>query len=175
MRITRDEIVRAVRTEPLKPMSWYTRKTDGSCTVCAVGGVLRHRVDLKEDYGKRKTGKYLAIHKMVMENSKGQSSSIQPVRAVQAHSYISALSAKFEGLCSRNNIFPFMEHYERKMDVVRKELITWVLQNFPESFEIKLHPDVIEIKNDKDETLSINIKAIVDLITKYAVLEDERV
>lgn len=106
MKITRAEILKAIRVEPLKPGSWvhpiekvinketgetkeiYSKK----CEVCAVGAVLRQKGVASRNIGKR-AGGFLAWEAVSTDGDEKE--------ALKEENYLLALSVKFEKLAER--------------------------------------------------------------------------
>lgn len=128
MRIKRSDILKAIRTEPLKPDNWIHEDhvTDkplynSSCKVCAVGAVLRqcgipdNEISYRARFGL--TGVFCGVSKD--GNLEG---------ALEAKLYLNALSIKFERLANR------LGAGKR----TRKQLADFVKKNFPKQFNVAI-------------------------------------
>lgn len=139
MIVTKEQVIKALKNEPLKPNYWFHTSdigtTPNSCPVCVVGAVLRNAcgvlptskcsflnkfgtcksvmdgpIDLKEEY----------LH------SRNTSETTPP---------LNALSSYFETAC----IVAVEAGYliKEAMPIIREEMINYVNEEFPEDFEIK--------------------------------------
>lgn len=141
MRITKDQVIRAILTENLTRGAFVRDHTNEShrgyanfdspdCSVCAVGATLRSAgFDNQKihDYGEEllalgdcgsiKDGTADAVIKGLIKNKK----------------YLHALSTKFETLAEEYSDEP----YKADWDKVRGALLVWVMDTLPESFTIK--------------------------------------
>lgn len=117
MKFTRRDIIRAIRTEPMKAGSWvsYTTRTkDGTCKVCAVGAVLRERGNTD--------GQICNLAWKIAPNGTVENEEIPLL--LKNKDYISALSAKFEYLARKYG------NGKR----TKEKLVDFVKSNFPVSF-----------------------------------------
>jgi hypothetical protein len=121
--ITKEQILQAIAEEPLKAGCWVTN--DG-CHVCAVGGVMRQVLNIKNT-AKNRAMLYDAAHYVSKHGSQYGFASDGDFDAALLNScYMTALSAKFENLCVGRHT---------QIDAIRKELAAWVTEHFPDSFE----------------------------------------
>lgn len=118
--VTKEEIIEAIETEPLRAGSWfydYDHTTNfETCSVCAVGAVLR-RAGLKErdelDIDLEVCNdEYFGLYKLK--------------DALSCGNFMGALSIKFEDLSEQ----------VESMDEVREKLIKFVKENFPDEVEL---------------------------------------
>jgi hypothetical protein len=139
VRITREQIIEAIQTEPLKPGRWIDGTTS-TCPVCAVGGVLRRA----------------GVHPLRIPGTASRLCGVQPAtagagegaldraRALLRDGYpVNALSVAFEGLAqehlNENAADPFDPASAEDLaagDAAREPLIAFVRETFPDSITI---------------------------------------
>jgi hypothetical protein len=127
--VSRDQIIKAINTEPLQPGNWVHREdlaVIGDCGVCAVGGVLRS-LGLSNDMISDKVTSVLN-RATVYDESDREGSEGDIRRTLKAKDYLGALSMKFEFISRRH----YGEVLKGKtLARVRKELVAFVKKNFP--------------------------------------------
>lgn len=137
MKITKREVLKAIRTEPLKPGFWMhaDKRYFKNCSVCAVGAVLRNRIEVKSVYP---TMLVDVFNRKVCNIMDSESSNYTVSLGVgeldnilNQGLYLTALSNKFEALA---------EKY-KTMRTVRKHLEIFVKKNFPKEFEVADYND----------------------------------
>ena len=129
MRIKRSDILKAIRTEPLKAGNWIhedlSSNTDedfhSGCKVCAVGAVLRVKGISDEDIDFR-------AHEGLMNLGVGCSEESDEEFALEEKKYLNALSIKFEKLSRR------LGNGKR----TRAQLAAFVKKNFPKQFNVNI-------------------------------------
>jgi len=139
--ITRNQIIKALATEPLKAGNWIQCKADLNCKVCAVGAIVRSRLTSAqekklniEEYNFYKESllkdKFSDIcEKLIASNYNFFLSLSDKISyLIENEDYMSALSSYFE-----NN------YYGRSItDVDRERIIGFVAQNFPAKLDVDL-------------------------------------
>jgi hypothetical protein len=137
MRITKQQIIEAIRTEPLSPGFWI-QGDDAACAVCAVGGVLRAAGCGPEKI--RAIGSELVGVGCVPR----EEDPYLARRLVSEGQYLAALSCVFEGLAIEHLDLEWcedvldrtLEQRARAGDAAREPLIAFVEETFPDSIEI---------------------------------------
>lgn len=131
MRITRREILKAIRTEKLRPGAFIEPKLingssvleDDTCRVCAVGAVLRQKgipSESIEDVACAIMSDDFAIEPDDLFDSTNE------FEAIKAKAYMNALSIRFERLAMKNGV-------GRR---TREALCRFVKRHFPKSINI---------------------------------------
>lgn len=124
MIITRDDVLKAIREEPLIATDWIGWRTpeNGGCPVCAVGAVLRHKGldDLEIPYTAYTVtkGKFIA------------SESIPA--ALAAKNYLGALSIKWERMTEMKKPSEWYFFQPKELDKFKPEFMRWILDNLPD-------------------------------------------
>lgn len=127
MKITKQEIIKAIQEEPLEGGSWITWNKDNTCKVCAVGAVLRKATKLDgralQNYcGEKVKYPHMANHDIAYLLTNGF--------------YMSALSTFFENtwedLCDEEG-----DPDPNTEPEARKRTLNFVSMHFPE--ELGLH------------------------------------
>lgn len=114
MKVTKDEVVRALLTEPLLAPNYFADVI--SCRVCAVGAVLRNCAKMSD-----KEINHYGDNLMKVDYDITSYASVRDVKeALEAGNHMAALSAYFEGIARGN----------------REETVQFVLDNFPSEIEI---------------------------------------
>lgn len=137
MKITRKQVLMAVRYEPLTAGSWI-RKDD--CTVCAVGATLR-RCGVEDceigSYGSQ-------VFQAAEDNTDYHGEAAMDKKYVRKHLknglYLAALSCYWEGVVAPKygiNEEDSSAHRLLVTPEVREELAAWVEKNIPEKFTAK--------------------------------------
>lgn len=135
MKITKQEILKAIKTEPLRAGHFIgasdefgyeklNSKKGKSCTVCAVGAVLRNKIkDVTiQDFNS------------ICANSVEywtEFSGMEAQYLIEKKDYLSALSVEFETLSNK---------FKTKA-AIRKKLIKFVQDNFPKTINVKIVKD----------------------------------
>lgn len=122
--ITKQTILKAIKTEPLKPGSFVLLEgdlvsDDPSCSVCAVGAVLR-----KAGMNNNRINRFGI--KLVDYNSCSSSSVYRLPALLEEKRYLHALSVKYENLA---RVF-------RDLTFVRRELSKFVKKHFPSRIKL---------------------------------------
>jgi len=140
MRITKQDVLKAIKTEKLKNGRWITEKTvfvknsmgdevresilDNTCAVCAVGAVLRQKGVPNQYIQTRADDFFFYSYEPAGEVGKDG----DELQALKNKNYLSALSIKFEKLANR------LGNGQR----TRTQLTKFVKDNFPKQFNVKL-------------------------------------
>jgi len=145
LKISKRTVIKALTKEPLKAGNWVTipRDEDGvrinnynsvSCPVCAVGAVLRNS-GIKTNSGIDIAGHNLTDYGAVADLEEVDDE-------LSKGNYLNALSCKFEGLCderaNRLGVSTSSDLHPNSLRPIRKQLIEFVKENFPNSFEIEV-------------------------------------
>lgn len=127
MKITRDDVIKAIDTESLVPNQWVEGLTNPACRVCAVGAVLRNAgLD---------NGDIVKQAEVVTRGQYAPSYGSLP-KILKDGNYMGALSIQFERLCVqaplevRDVDGEILSWYLDR--VVKQSLRSWVLSKFPE-------------------------------------------
>lgn len=135
MKITRDDVLRAIEQEPLMPDSWVQNIHIDGCPVCAVGAVLREKGLENMDIG--------IVARRVTRGQFIPSASSLP-RQLAEGNYLGALSMQFERMCEvapkdvfiklENALFgEYLEiHPGYVQEIVKPKLIEWVKEHLPD-------------------------------------------
>lgn len=131
MRIKRTDILKAIRTEPLKAGAWIHEDWNSEnpeiihkgCKVCAVGAVFRQKGIKDEEIDSRASEYLMGGFNMPTPNEEGDEEA-----ALKDKHYLSALSIKFEKLARR------LGHGKR----TRAKLAEFVKKNFPKQFNVSI-------------------------------------
>lgn len=144
--ITKEQVIKALKTEPLKAGNWITlgrsgpdgewiEYDDSSCPVCAVGAVLRNTLDEKK-YRITDAAWYI----FTGQNTIGQGDTELELLESLTGPHIVRLSQYFEGLWSlarkRGRNWDLSRHQIYR---IRKKMIAFVEKNFPESIELDIN------------------------------------
>lgn len=133
VKLTRAEIILAIKTEPLSPGTWINGEPDEKdCQVCAVGGVLRRRYgDVMDEDELNSLANDLTNYGAAAPDDDEDKQDVLS-RLLGRDSYLNALSYKFEWLCDDAGIEE--EDIIRKNNRVRADLVAWVRKNLPKEF-----------------------------------------
>lgn len=122
MKITRENIVRAIREEPLKSGKFFGDISHlKTCQVCAVGAVIRREIP---DYVPDNANPH-NICKLL----DGSYNAAYLKQALKTDNYLSQLSCLFEDACD-------VLEEDIDMDLVRDHLVAYVETFFPETITI---------------------------------------
>lgn len=132
MKVTKAQIIEAIKTEPLRAGSWYTTEGDGTCSACAVGAVLRNACKMYysdiEDHALGKYKSHSSYPDEMLLNS-----------LFQEGRYMEALSCFFEDACENasdeENCYSD-EISKSAMSEIRQRTIEFVEKNFPDEVSI---------------------------------------
>lgn len=149
--ITKEQVIKALKTEPLKAGNWITlgrsgpdgewiEYDDSSCPVCAVGAVLRNTLDEKK-YRITDAAWY------IFDGGQGgdptlrvHSDNESDLLASLNGPHIVRLSQYFEGLWSlarkRGRNWDLSRHQIYR---IRKKMIAFVESTFPKSFKLDIN------------------------------------
>jgi hypothetical protein len=133
MRITRSEVLKAIRTEPLRGGQWIFPKQDRhgqqvfdkTCKVCAVGGLLRTK-GIPDDEISVTLNDYMFYSDGVKNGAVDECGDEK--FALESKDYLTALSIKFEKLANKHGSGVH----------TRKKLAEFVKANFPKQFNVKI-------------------------------------
>lgn len=135
MRITRREILKAIRTENLKGGTWIGARvnkdgdtvSDEKCTVCAVGGVLRAKgiaCDLIDDVACDITRGFYGVAPTTDDDGEEENSEFD---ALKQKAYMNALSIRFERLYDKYG----------SGKKTREKLCRFVKRHFPKTIRVE--------------------------------------
>ena len=126
--ITREQVIEAIKKEPLKAGRFFHTSTSNSsktCKVCAVGAVLRETIpNSNSDMANEFIGNYEFVSIFSWDGSDDILKGL-PSMPPEEGSWLNWLSLAFETL---------MDKYQNDLSVVRPYLIEFVEDTFPESF-----------------------------------------
>ena len=132
LKIARDRVIQALRTEPLRPGRFFHINNDTSaqdCQVCAVGAVLRQHASAAllarfDNYGD------LHTTRITQTFCKGSAVCSDPGELIKQKNYMGALSSYFEKIMRAKK----QEHVTGQ---VIDLLIKFVKKNFPAQFTVR--------------------------------------
>lgn len=132
MKITKEQVLTAIKTEPLKAGSFL--RADGKpineCEVCAVGAVMRNvlnnKIEDEDDF-----------HKLCGRVTREQFIDNDVDVLLKNENYLGALSNYFEEMIDCKTWVPGDINLIATQDDI-KELVTFVEENFPEEFEVNV-------------------------------------
>jgi len=119
--ISKKKIIEALKTEPLAPGTWVRLEgdkthNDPTCTVCAVGAVLR----------KAKFRNFAITQNAHRQVGNCYFNGDDYKAALKERNYLGALSAYFETICPESGATP----------AIRRRLVTFVTKYFPEKVSL---------------------------------------
>lgn len=128
--ITKQNMIDAVKTEPLAPGVWISMVGTIDCEVCAVGGVLR-AAGVQED-SINQVANNCTSYSHVEWNSECEDSGWRDIDDlledyIDDGKYLAALSIKFEDLANDSSIA-----------TARVELVEWIEDNIPSDMKISI-------------------------------------
>lgn len=135
--ITRDDVLEAIEREHLRANQWMTNDAKG-CRVCAVGAVLRAKLDLANpSYDQIRMLNHTAgnITKMQCLDSDSL------IDALKDNNYMGALSIQFERLAVKmadrlseetNDIIVPTDLTSEQLEGLKPALKQWVLETMPD-------------------------------------------
>lgn len=132
MKVTKSQIIEAIKTEPLRAGSWYSVELNGSCLVCAVGAVLRNACKMD----------YFNIERFASANYKTNTHPATPEmmgHLLENNRHMEALSCFFEDACAEAswNEDTTPENISKEsMSEIRKLTVDFVEEYFPDEVSI---------------------------------------
>lgn len=134
--VSRSMIVKALKTENLKAGTWVTSKNKKVCGVCAVGSVVR-QLGFKGD--KIEKVCEALVKNCVTDSHNTSSANVEIENEIDNGNYLNALSMKFEHMAGKLAEVLGIDYTDsseltlQQVEILRKPLIDWVKNNFPET------------------------------------------
>lgn len=139
MKITRKQVLMAVRYEPLTAGNWIR---ESSCQVCAVGATLRRCGIDDAEINNLGYKVYYASEDSIDDGQFGETA--MDKKYIRKHLknkyYLAALSCYWEGVVApKYGVDPDFasQHFQKVTPEAREELASWVEKNIPVSFTAK--------------------------------------
>lgn len=123
MIITRDDVLKAIKEEPLIARYWVQPRQQGPCAVCAVGAVLRNA-------GLTDTQINLAAATVTQHMFASDDGSIPA--ELSTRNYMGALSMQWERLVDAAVPSLWMDIDAHHLEKLKPKLVQWVLENLPD-------------------------------------------
>lgn len=155
--LTRNMIVKALKTENLKAGTWVTSKNKKVCGVCAVGSVVRQL-----GFKSKKIGKVCdtIVTNCVTDSHDSYKANREIQRELDDGNYLNALSMKFEHMAGSLAEILGIDYTDsneltiKQIEILRQPLIDWVKAEFPDTvgrFKVVKEVDKFDALNRKVE------------------------